>query len=78
MPRRGPTKCLARINNLKRFDHPNVLATLLFGSPFFEPADALVPADYPRAMERWRVEIEEHRASGMVPWIDTIWSPKNG
>ena len=72
MPRRGPTKCLARVDNLKRFDHPNVMGILLFGQPFFEPADPLVPADYPRAMERWRVELADYRSLGLIPWIDEV------
>ena len=78
MPRRGPTKCLARVDNLKRFDHPNVLSILLFGSPFFEPSDPLQPSDYPLAVKRWRAELDAYRASGMPPWIDTVYSPDDG
>ena len=77
MPRRGPTKCLPRVDDLKRFDHPNVMAILLFGQPFFEPADELAPSDYPAAVKRWQVKLEEYRSQGLVPFIDTIWSVKD-
>ena len=75
MPRRGPTKCSPRVDNLKRFDHPNVLSILLFGSPFFEPSDPLQPSDYPLAVKWWRAKLEAYRSQGLVPFIDTIYSP---
>ena len=75
MPRRGPTKCSPRVDNLKRFDHPNVMSILLFGQPFFEPADALTPSDYPAAVKWWQTKLEAYRSQGLVPFIDTIYSP---